>query len=212
MNNGKSARDSVRAIVFDLGKVVFDFSFDSAVNSWAEAAGIDVAEVRKRYVWDGTFERYERGEIGLNEVHRNFVGQINREIPFESFEKAWLDMFRNEIPGIREILGRLSPRFRLVALSNTNADHARIWRRLYPEPLACFEKIFASNEIGTRKPEPRAFEIVMEYLGLDTGEVLFVDDYAENVDAAERFGLRALLFRDSAQLEGELQKEGLWPV
>lgn len=199
-------------MIFDLGKVVFDYSFEAAVDSWAGAMGIGTDELRRRYVWDGTFERYERGEIGLPDVHENFMRHVGRDISFASFEKAWLGMFRDEIPGIREILFRLRPRFRLVALSNTNADHQRVWRELYREALEGFEKIFTSNEIGVRKPEAGAFGIVLDHLGLDPTEVLFIDDSPENVESAIGQGLRALRFLDAPRLEGELRRKGVWPA
>lgn len=210
MNGEKKQANPIRALIFDLGKVVFDFSFDAALTSWAQAAGLHVDELSARLVWDGSYERYERGEIDLKQVHRRFTGMISAAIDYERFESAWLGVFGAEIPGIRSLLRRLQPDYRLTALSNTNADHARVWRRLYPEALSCFEKVFASHEITARKPEARAYEAVLDYLGLPAGQTLFIDDMADNIAAADRLGLKVVLFENCAQLEVELRRLGIF--
>lgn len=200
----KSDQSVISALIFDLGKVVFDFSLDSAVAAWAGAAGLETERLKSRLVQNEDFSRYERGELELEFIHRKLCDTIGREIPLGLFTAAWLDIFRGEIPGIRSVLQELRRHCRLVALSNTNADHARVWRRLYGDVLACFDTVFASNEIGARKPEPRAFAIVLESLGLLPAEVVFVDDSQENVRAASALGMPAILFRNVPQLRREL--------
>ena len=54
-----------------------------------------------------------------------------------------------------------------------------------------FERSFYSWQVGHAKPSPHFFEVVLERLGASGAEVLFIDDTAENVDAARRAGLRA---------------------
>ncbi len=205
----KERPPEVRALIFDLGKVVFDFSFDDTLAAWAQETGLSVQELNERFVWDGTIERYERGEIDLSDFYRQVSRQIGHEMPLSRFELAWTNIFRDEIPGMNSVLKDLKRRYRLVALSNTNVDHARVWRRRYPESLSNFEMIFASHEIGARKPESRAFERVLDYLGLGPGETVFVDDYIENISAAARLGFHTILFQDCAQLKAELRRMNL---
>lgn len=200
---------AVQAFIFDLGKVVFDYSFDETLSAWASDAKLSVPELKSRFVWDGTYERYERGELGLGHFHRRVVEQLGCDIALDRFEGAWISMFRDEIPGTRSLLQRLKPHYPLVALSNTNQDHARTWRRLFPEPLSCFEAIFASHEIGVRKPDPQAFQIVLDYLKKSPEEVVFIDDSAENIEAAGRLGLQVVLFENAARLENSLLGMGV---
>ncbi len=54
-----------------------------------------------------------------------------------------------------------------------------------------FELSFYSWQVGHAKPSPRFFETVLERLDASGAEVLFIDDTAENVDAARRAGLHA---------------------
>lgn len=50
---------------------------------------------------------------------------------------------------------------------------------------------FWSYELGLAKPDPAFFTAILERIGLDAGEVLFVDDSLRNVEAARSVGLAA---------------------
>jgi putative hydrolase of the HAD superfamily len=50
------------------------------------------------------------------------------------------------------------------------------------------------------KPDPRAYEIVAERLGVAPGDCLFLDDREVNVLAAREVGMRAEVFRTPAQV------------
>ena len=61
------------------------------------------------------------------------------------------------------------------------------------EPLSWVPHVFASSEIGWRKPAPEFFRWVEQRLGCEPGEVLLVgDDPALDLAAARRAGWRAL--------------------
>jgi HAD superfamily hydrolase (TIGR01509 family) len=48
--------------------------------------------------------------------------------------------------------------------------------------------------VGIRKPDPRIFQLALEQLGdISPGQVVFLDDYQANVDAARDLGLQAIL-------------------
>ena len=62
------------------------------------------------------------------------------------------------------------------------------------EWLQPFEARFYSCKLRAVKPEPDAYRQVLEGLGAPAGEVLFVDDRPDNVEAARREGIRAEVF------------------
>ena len=48
--------------------------------------------------------------------------------------------------------------------------------------------------MGIRKPDPRIFQLALDQLGdISPGQVIFLDDYQANVDAARDLGLQAIL-------------------
>jgi len=64
-----------------------------------------------------------------------------------------------------------------------------------------FQKIFASAEIGYKKPQKRFFTYIFNYLkhkikGLKKEEILYWDDQEANVLAGRKFGFRAEIYTD----------------
>ena len=63
------------------------------------------------------------------------------------------------MPGARELLDELRPRYRLAALSNSNAAH---WERLAElGVLDAFELAVGSQQLGVRKPAAEAFGLTV---------------------------------------------------
>ena len=59
--------------------------------------------------------------------------------------------------------------------------------------LSRFSGLHLSHEVGLLKPDPRYFLKALESFELDPRDVVFVDDLAENVAAAESVGIRAFV-------------------
>lgn len=95
----------------------------------------------------------------------------------------------------------------VALLSNIDERLSKLVREfgLY-EP---FNPCLLSCEIGAEKPNPRAYEILMEKLHLPSAEIVFIDDREENIEAAKKLGLDAILFKSSDQIRQELKKRCL---
>ncbi|MEV5831924.1 HAD family hydrolase [Spirillospora sp. NPDC052242] len=83
----------------------------------------------------------------------------------------------------------------LALLSN-----ARAWQDRRPALAAAGidglfgDRVFLSHEIGVAKPDPAAFEYVLNNLGTAPAEVLAVgNDYAHDIAPAAHIGMRAVL-------------------
>lgn len=106
------------------------------------------------------------------------------EAAFEAFYAK-----RNEVvfyPDALDALGRLSSRFPVAALTNGNADLARIGIDAH------FRVFVSAREEGHAKPETPIFLATCERLGVEPAEVLHVgDDPLLDVVGARRAGLRS---------------------
>lgn len=58
-----------------------------------------------------------------------------------------------------------------------------------------FFKIFNSADIGLCKPDNKIFQHVVDELGCETSEILFVDDSEFNVQAAQYLGLQTYHYK-----------------
>jgi HAD superfamily hydrolase (TIGR01509 family) len=101
---------------------------------------------------------------------------------FEVFYAArnQVEVFADVVPA----LDRLRTRFRLMTLSNGNADLRIIGLEHY------FERTLAARDAGAAKPDRRIFEVMLSAAGLQAWQVLYVgDDPHADVRGARDAGL-----------------------
>jgi glucose-1-phosphatase len=80
----------------------------------------------------------------------------------------------------------------LYAFSNTNRAHVAHFSETYADVLRNFREIFLSSSIGLRKPEPAAYDHVVQAIGVPPERIVFFDDLAENIEGARARGLLAV--------------------
>jgi 2-haloacid dehalogenase len=96
----------------------------------------------------------------------------------------------------------------LYALSNWSAEtFPAAWPR-FPF-LEWFDGIVISGDVRAVKPDRRIYEALLERHNLEPGSILFIDDRAENVAAAEALGMRSIRFTDAAALRRQLVGLGI---
>ncbi|HSX26241.1 MAG TPA: HAD family phosphatase [Chlamydiales bacterium] len=87
-------------------------------------------------------------------------------------------------------------------LSNINGRYAKIIRDLgFYDP---FEPCLLSYDMGLEKPDPRVYQLLLEKLNLPAGEVVFIDDKEENVEAAKKLGIDGVVFQSAEQVRQAL--------
>jgi len=96
----------------------------------------------------------------------------------------------------------------VYALSNWSAETFPMARPRYPF-LDWFDGIVISGEVRAAKPDRRIYDALLKRYDLRPDTVLFVDDVADNVAAAEALGIRSILFTDATALRRDLAREGL---
>ena len=89
---------------------------------------------------------------------------------------------------------------KLALLSNAPARLARQLDRLSWLAPFC-PRIFSGN-VAMIKPEPGIYALALKALGAAPHDVTFIDDRPENILAARRAGMRAMLFTGPSQLTG----------
>jgi putative hydrolase of the HAD superfamily len=110
----------------------------------------------------------------------------------KAYFSAFFD-YCHRIPGTIEMLENLKGSYRLGLLSNfTHAPAARDlieWMGLTPY----FDTVLISGEIGYRKPHPIVFEMLVEQLGVEKQNILYVgDDPDPDIIGAQQAGLRPI--------------------
>lgn len=197
-----------KALVFDLGGVLVDVDFGRALKAWSARSALPAAELQRAFAFDAAYERHERGEITAHEYFAHLRSQLQLTAGPEEIEAGWNAIFVSEIAETRMLVEKARRKLPCYALTNTNASHMKRWSALYPQVVLAFERIFASHEMGLRKPERSAFDYVCRALALAPESILFFDDLAENIEAARAAGLRGVLVRTPQDVADALREAG----
>lgn len=89
-------------------------------------------------------------------------------------------------------------------LANIPTGVAGKLREVHGQWLDSFDAVLFSCDIDTAKPDPKAFQLAIETLGVPVGEITFIDDRQSNVHAAREEGMMAVHYTDLNALKAEL--------
>jgi putative hydrolase of the HAD superfamily len=95
--------------------------------------------------------------------------------------------------------------YRAALLTNNVKEWEPLWRSMLPVD-ELFETVVDSGFVGCRKPDPRIYEITLSRVELPPEACVFVDDMEINCRAAEELGMKAVHFRETAQVKAELHE------
>ncbi|MFL7813736.1 MAG: HAD family hydrolase [Anaerolineales bacterium] len=193
----------ITTVIFDLGGVLVRTEDRLPRQQLAESHGLSFKELEGLVYGSPTARQATIGTISA-ELHKDAVME-SLGLPGDAF-KAFGDRFWG---GDR--LDRVLVDFiRVLRVDYTTALLSNAWDDLRPMLVEfwkiadAFEEIFISGEMGMSKPDPAIYKEVVKHLRVDPGEIVFVDDFIENVEAARDCGWNAIHFRSREQALEEL--------
>jgi HAD superfamily hydrolase (TIGR01509 family) len=191
--------------LFDLGNVIVKVDFDPFVE-WLTARSEERDEAKVRLLLRSSlFYDLEFGHISRTEFARRLRSLYRAEFSQEELEENFCGIFPGLVPGMVELLEELTRAGPVYCLSNTNEIHLEWLKAREPDCLRHFTRVFASHEVGLRKPYPGIYRGVAESLGVAPGELVFFDDVHANVEGALRAGLDAHVFSEAGQVRSVLK-------
>lgn len=200
----------VDAIIFDLGNVLINV--DEARGAAQIAAHTDKTPTEIAQYFRATPYAVELslGKLTKRQFYRTVAGDLGFRGDYDTFARAWADIFTPIEPMIT-LAQQLATRRPRLLLSNTNIIHIEWITARFPW-LADFDALIYSHEVGLLKPDPAIYRLAVEQAGLPAQRLLFLDDLAVNVEAARRVGLQARQHVDPATTRAELTKLGLLTI
>lgn len=198
-----------KALIFDLGKVIFEVAFEMAYWHWGKVGGLDSQTVRSRFKFDEAYDLFSENKLSEEKYAQHVSKLIGIELGVEDFKLGWNSIYLDVYPGIEKCLVTLKENYRVVALTNTNPTHAEVWPKKYADVLQHFEKIFSSHEMGIIKPKEQAYTMVLDYLQISPSEAIFLDDTSANISGAEAVGIKAIYVKSTSQMISDLHRLGI---
>ena len=203
----------IEAIISDFGGVLTSpligsfAAFQDHSGISLEQFGAAMATVAKRRGANPLFE-LEKGRMTeaafLKLVADTLSAELGRPVELHGFGDRYFEhLHPNErmIDFMRELRGR---GYRMAICTNNVREWERLWRAKLPVD-EIFEVVVDSAFVGSRKPEPRIYEITLERLAIAPQAALMVDDLELNCAAARELGLGAVWFQDTDQAIAEIE-------
>ena len=191
----------VSFVVFDVGDVVCRFDPESRLHALERLTGRSAVQIEQAIWGSGLDHRADRGEIDAAALPALLRAALDVDIDTGALRAAWSLAFPPN-DTVLALIDRLA--VPAVLFSNNGPMLGFCLEHELASVRARFVRAFLSWELGAMKPEPAAYEAVASRLGVDAGELFFVDDSHQNVTAARALGWHAEVFTDVATLERQL--------
>jgi putative hydrolase of the HAD superfamily len=198
----------IRTVIFDLGNVVIPFDIQRGYAALQAHCRYSPAEIASLVRATGIVPQLEAGQMSPQDFVRRFSETLGLDIGYERFCELWNGIFLPSELVPASLLAGLHRRYRLLALSNTNAIHFDTVRREYPI-LKHFDDCVLSFEVGAAKPDARIYQAALARAGCLPGECFFTDDVPSYVEAAQHAGMEAVRFESVPGLERDLAARGI---
>jgi putative hydrolase of the HAD superfamily len=185
---------NIKHIIFDLGNVILNIEYQKTINEFNKIGIKDASVFYSQSIQQEIFNLLETGKIS----EFDFLNEVNKLCPKASYKQillAWnaliLDLPQKRI----SLINNLKSSFSIYLLSNTNVIHIneikkKIGVKKYNRFYNLFNKVYYSHEIGLRKPNPEAFNIILNENELNVNEVLFIDDSIQHINTAKKLGIK----------------------
>ncbi len=184
----------IRAIIFDCFGVLYGGSLEYFTSLAPAGRTQEIKDLSQEK--DYGFITYEEYVARTGEV----IGKTADEVIAIMREKH----IRNT--ELVAYLRELKRRYKIGLLSNVGE---KIIDTLFTpeEQVELFDDVFLSYKEGVAKPNPAAFTLMADRLGVSAGECVMIDDLAINCEGAEVAGMQAVQF-----VSNELVREKLMRI
>jgi len=129
-------------------------------------------------------------------------------LSFEQFTEAWNRALDPNPIQDNAFLEKLSKRYRLCLLSNTDPIHVAHLESTY-DFFQYFPRRMYSCIVGASKPNPLIYREALMACKVKAGEAIYIDDVPAYAEAAQRLGLSGIIFQSPEQLATDLKALGV---
>lgn len=195
----------ITTVVFDLGGVLVRTEDRGPRMKLADEFGMDFWELSDIVYRTESARLATLGRVTAEEHWKNLQDRLkldDQEV--ELFERRfWGGDELDET--LVEFIQGLNDEYTTALLSNA-WDNLRTLMEEIWEIDQIFDHVFISAEVNLAKPDDQIYQYVISQLGVPPSEIVFLDDFKENVKAARENGMHAIHFRNREQGLAELRE------
>jgi putative hydrolase of the HAD superfamily len=191
--------NEIKVIFLDAGGVLFDtfMKKEERVSRLLTGRGYPKAEINAAILMakQNTPDLFVTNWAEEQQYSKNFFGNISKALgdPTLTDELVYFAHYARHcelFPEVKEALDALSLKYRLGVISNATPSLDWIFDWLGIRHY--FESIILSAFVKVAKPNEAIYHIALERMQAQNTESIFIDDKLENIEAAEKLGMKGI--------------------
>ncbi len=196
----------IKALISDFGGVLMRTRSDNSRRALEQRLGLPPNTIEDRVFGCDVSKRGMRGELSELAVWQF----LEADLDLARHGMTWQDLHREFFAGdfldedLVALIRSVRPGLKTGLISNA-------WDGLRTElhtrvPIAdAFDVLVISAEEKMSKPDPRIYHLALERLAVQAAEAIFLDDFVENIHAANALGLHGVHFRSTVQAQQDIR-------
>ena len=197
-----------RAIIFDIGRVLIRVDIVRALAGLASEVSLSPKEVWASIERDPRWPDWQEGRISPYDWHIHLAKRLGGSHTLAQFTEIWNRSLDPQPIQDSAFLEKLSKRYRLALLSNTDPLHVAHMEATY-DFFRFFPNRVYSCAVGASKPNPLIYREALRACKVRAEEAVYIDDVAAYVKAAQGLGMSGIQFENPEQLTQDLRVLGV---
>jgi putative hydrolase of the HAD superfamily len=194
---------SIKVLFTDVGGVLLSNGLDTALRrNLAIHFALDSSEIEERHQM--VFNDFEKGWLTFDDYLAHVIFFKPQNFSPET-AKSYILGQSTEYPAMIGLLKRLKQQYKLkiAVLSNEGREIAQYrFKKFHFDSF--IDYYIVSCDIGMRKPDSRVFQMALGLCQVKASKVLYIDDRAQHIEAAQRLGFQTICHRSYEQTCAEL--------
>lgn len=192
----------IKAVIFDLNGIFIQAPLLS--DRFNKDFGIAIEDFlpKLKEIMDKTRQPNAGGSF---QYWKPALDEWNIHMTEEEFWKYWFgaEVVSDDMVNFAKELK--AKNIKVFVLSNNFKERAEYYGH-YPWIHDVIDKAYFSWQTGFVKPDPKAWELILEEHNLKPEECLYFDDQEKNIEASNSVGIKAFKFTNEQELKNEVLK------
>jgi HAD superfamily hydrolase (TIGR01509 family) len=198
---------TLRAIIFDIGRVLIRLDVRRAMNGLASGLSLSPEEIWSAIENDPRWPDWQEGRMTARDWHLHLSRRLGTTLNFEQFTAVWNRALDPNPMQESALFEKLSKTYRLALLSNTDPIHVAHMEATF-DFFRFFPARIYSCTAGASKPSPLVYLEALRACKVQANEAVYIDDILAYVEAAKALGLAGIHYRSQEGLVQSLKGLG----
>ena len=193
----ESSSRKITTVVFDLGDVLIKSNMQEKLRKNPKIPNQQVYPLLEKW-FDDDLDLLSKEEY-IDTISKRLAPDFSDIIPDIVDAFSDIEVLSYTIPTLKDLKER---GYNIYYLSNWSRWGVEILRENNKlDFLSLFDGGLFSYEVGVKKPDRKIYDAFLKKFKINPKEAIFVDNKKKNIDAAEKFGIKGVLFSNEKDLQ-----------